>query len=88
MEKYLLCLNKKHRIAFSRTNNTHLLKVTGRFKKTKVERYKRFCALYNENKLEYECHILFECTNEKAVLNRLKYISNLYFKEAQHVTMY
>ncbi len=37
IEKYLLCLNKKQHIAISRfrTNNTHLHKVTGRFKKKK-----------------------------------------------------
>ncbi len=35
IEKYLLCLNKKQRIAISRfrTNNTRMPKVTGRFKK-------------------------------------------------------
>ncbi len=53
MEKYLICLNKNQCIATCkfRTNNTHLPKVTGRFKKPNVEKQKRFCTLYNENKL-------------------------------------
>ncbi len=77
-------LNKKQHVAISRfrTNNTRLPKITGRFKKTKVERHKRFCTLCNENKLGDEYHILFECTNEKVVLNRLKYISNFYLKRS------
>ncbi len=76
MEKYLICLNKNQRIAICkfRTNNTSLPKVTGRFKKPKVERHKRFCTLCNENKFGDEYHILFECTNEKVVLNKLKYV--------------
>ncbi len=84
MEKYLICLNKNQPIAICkfRTNNTHLPKVTGRYKKTKVERNKRFCTLCNENKLGDEYHILFGCTNEKVVLNRLKYVSFFLFKMA------
>ncbi len=82
MEKYLICLKKNQRIAICkfRTNNTRLPKVTGRFKKPKIERHKRFCTLCNENKLGGEYHILFECTNEKVVLNRLKHISIFYSK--------
>ncbi len=82
MEKYLICLNKKQHIAIYkfRTNNTCLPKVTGRFKKPKIERHKRFSTLCNENKLGDEYHILFECTNEKVVLNRLKYVSIFYSK--------
>ncbi len=58
-----------------RTNNTCLPKVTGRFKKPKVKRHKRFCSLCNENKLGDEYHHIFcECINEKVVLNRLKYV--------------
>ncbi len=57
-------------------------KVIGRFKKMKVERHKRFCTLCNENKLVDEYHILFECTNDEVVLNRLKYISIVLFKDA------
>ncbi len=30
-----------------------------RFKKLKVEKHKRLCTLYNENKLGDEYHILF-----------------------------
>ncbi len=80
MEKFLICLNKNQRIAICkfRTNNTCLPKVTGRSKKTKIERHKRFCTLCNENKLGDEYHILFECTNEKVVLNRLNYVSIFY----------
>ncbi len=52
MEKYLICLNQNQRIAIYkfRTNNTCLPEVTGRFKKPKLERHKRFCTLCNENK--------------------------------------
>ena len=84
MEKYLISLNKKQRIAICRfrMNNTHLSKVTGRFKKTKVEWHKRFCSLCNEDKLGDEYHILFECSNEKVILNRLQYISNFIFEKA------
>ncbi len=41
MEKYLICLNKNQRIDICkfRTNNTCLHKVTGRFKKPKIERH-------------------------------------------------
>ena len=82
MEKYLICLNKKQRIAMCRfrTNNTRLPKVIGRFKQPKVERHKRFCTLCNETKLGDEYHILFECSNEKVILNRLQYVSNFYLK--------
>ncbi len=53
IEKYLICLNKNQRIAIYkfRTNNTPLPKVSGIFKKPKVERDKRFCILCNKNKL-------------------------------------
>ncbi len=80
MEKYLISLNKNQHIAICkfRTNNTRLPKVTQWFKKPKIERHKRFCTLCNENKLGYEYHILFECTNAKVVLNRLKYVSIFY----------
>ncbi len=78
MEKYLICLIINQ--CKFRTNNTCLPKVTGKFKKTKVERHKRFCTLCNENKLGDEFHILFECTNEKVELNRLKYVSVFYLK--------
>ncbi len=63
--KYFICLNKNQRITICkfRTNNTCLPKVTGRYIKPKVERYKRFCTLCNENKLGNEYHILFGCTN-------------------------
>ncbi len=44
-----------------RTNNTCLPKVTGRFKKKKVVRYKRVSSQCNENKLGNEYRILFEC---------------------------
>ncbi len=82
MEKYLICLNKNQHIVICkfRTNNTCLPKVTGRFIKTKVERHKRFCTICNENKLGDEYDRLFECTNEKVVLNRLKYVLIVYLK--------
>ncbi len=46
-----------------------------------VERHKRFSIRCNENKLRDEYHILFECTNEKVVLNRLNYVSIFYLKK-------
>ena len=83
IEKYLISLNKKQRKAICkfRTNNTRLSKVIGRFKKPKDERHERFCTLCNKNKLGDEYHILFECTNEKVVLNRLTYVSTFQFKQ-------
>ncbi len=56
------------------------INVSYNFKKLKIERHKRFCTLCNENKLGDEYHILFECTNEKVVLNRLTFVSNFYSK--------
>ncbi len=82
IEKYLISLNKNQCISICkfRTNNTSLPKVTGRFKKPKVGRHKRICTLCNENTLGDEYYILFEYTNEKVVLNRLKYVSIFYLK--------
>ncbi len=90
IEKNQICLNKNQRIAICkyRTNNTCLPKVTGIFKKTKAERHKRFCTLCNESKLGDEYHILFDCTNEKVVLHRLKYVSICLFKKAQYASMH
>ncbi len=39
-------------------------------------------CIHEINKLGDEYHILFECTDEKVILNRLKYISECLFKEA------
>ena len=78
----MICLNKKQCIAMCRfrTNKTCLPKVIGRFKQPKVEWHKRFCTLCNETKLGDEYHILFECSNEKVILNRLQYVSKFYLK--------
>ncbi len=40
-------------------------KVTGRIKKLKVERHKRFCIPCNLNKIGDEYQILFECLMRK-----------------------
>ncbi len=72
IEKYLLNLDDNLRITMCkfRTDNTRLPKVTGRYKRPKLERHQRICTLCDEERVGDEYHLLFECKNETIVRYR------------------
>ena len=82
LEPYLKTdkIDKKSKLFISklRCNNSRIPKVVGRYKN--IPRNKRFCNLCNSQLLGDEYHVLLECTNEKIVKFRKKYINDYYFK--------
>ena len=78
LEKYLICTHGKVRQAIcnSRTQNTRIPKVTGRYRR--LDRNLRICNLCSENKVGDEFHVLFECRHADIIRYRADILPTSY----------